>query len=91
MALIASGCASTTAFRRQRGGASHRMMEPSSLDTFVRAFTFGHLRQLEVAVRETLRRAGLIGAARSFASNIDHFNGRTAGQVPRPRRHARAV
>jgi len=40
----------------------HRVMAPSTLGTFLRAFTFGHVRQLEAAVGETLRRAWAMGA-----------------------------
>jgi PII-like signaling protein len=36
---------------------SHRVMAPSTLGTFLRAFTFGHVRQLEAVVGEALRRA----------------------------------
>ncbi len=35
----------------------HRVMAPSTLGTFLRAFTFGHVRQLEAVVGEALRRA----------------------------------
>lgn len=50
-----------------RSGASesvlpHRVMTPSTLGTFLRAFTFGHVRQLEAVVGETLRRAWSMGA-----------------------------
>jgi hypothetical protein len=41
---------------------SHRVMAPSTLGTFLRAFTFGHVRQLEAVVGETLRRAWAMGA-----------------------------
>jgi hypothetical protein len=40
----------------------HRVMAPSTLGTFLRAFTFGHVRQLEAVVGETLRRAWAMGA-----------------------------
>lgn len=40
----------------------HRVMAPSTLGTFLRAFTFGHVRQLEAVVGETLRRAWATGA-----------------------------
>ncbi|HTW09878.1 MAG TPA: IS1380 family transposase [Acidimicrobiales bacterium] len=36
---------------------SHRVMAPSTLGTFLRGFTFGHVRQLEAVVGEILRRA----------------------------------
>jgi DDE family transposase len=50
-----------------RSGASeavlpHRVMAPSTLGTFLRSFTFGHVRQLEAVVGETLRRAWTMGA-----------------------------
>lgn len=44
------------------GVLGHRVMAPSTLGTFLRAFTFGHLRQLEAVVGETLRRAWELGA-----------------------------
>jgi hypothetical protein len=40
----------------------HRVMAPSTLGTFLRAFTFGHVRQLEAVVGEALRRAWALGA-----------------------------
>jgi hypothetical protein len=39
-----------------------RVMAPSTLGTFLRAFTFGHVRQLEAVVGETVRRAWAMGA-----------------------------
>lgn len=39
----------------------HRVMAPSTLGTFLRAFSFGHVRQLEAVVGETLRRAWAAG------------------------------
>ena len=39
-----------------------KVMAPSTLGTFLRAFTFGHVRQLEAVVGETLRRAWDFGA-----------------------------
>jgi hypothetical protein len=41
---------------------AHRVMAPSTLGTFLRAFTFGHVRQLEAVVGEVLRRAWALGA-----------------------------
>jgi len=35
----------------------HRVMAPSTLGTFLRGFTFGHLRQLDAVAGEALRRA----------------------------------
>jgi hypothetical protein len=40
----------------------HRVMAPSTLGTFLRAFTFGHIRQLDGVLGETLRRAWAFGA-----------------------------
>jgi hypothetical protein len=39
-----------------------RVMAPSTLGTFLRAFSFGHVRQLEAVVGETVRRAWALGA-----------------------------
>lgn len=40
----------------------HRVMAPSTLGTFLRAFTFGHVRQLEKVIGDTLQRAWSLGA-----------------------------
>jgi len=40
----------------------HKVMAPSTLGTFLRSFTFGHVRQLEAVVGHTLRRAWEMGA-----------------------------
>lgn len=50
-----------------RTGASRavlgfRVMAPSTLGTFLRAFTFGHVRQLDRVIAETIRRAWQLGA-----------------------------
>ena len=52
---------------RLRAGATHkvlpfRVMAPSTLGTFLRAFTFGHIRQLDAVIAETIRRAWRLGA-----------------------------
>ncbi len=39
-----------------------RVMAPSTVGSFLRSFTFGHVRQLEAVVAETLRRAWAMGA-----------------------------
>jgi hypothetical protein len=39
-----------------------RVMAPSTLGTFLRAFTFGHVRQLDRVIAETIRRAWALGA-----------------------------
>jgi hypothetical protein len=41
---------------------SHRVMAPSTLGTFLRSFTFGHVRQLDRVLAEALRRAWGLGA-----------------------------
>ncbi len=40
----------------------HRVMAPSTLGTFLRSFTFGHIRQLDRVLAEALRRAWSLGA-----------------------------
>jgi hypothetical protein len=50
-----------------RAGATQRVlpfrvMAPSTLGTFLRAFTFGHVRQLDKVIAETIRRAWSGGA-----------------------------
>ncbi|HEY3842123.1 MAG TPA: transposase [Acidimicrobiales bacterium] len=40
----------------------HRVMPPSTLGTFLRAFTFGQIRQLDRVLGEALRRAWALGA-----------------------------
>ena len=39
----------------------HTVMAPSTLGTFLRAFTFGHVRQLEAVIGKTLQRAWRFG------------------------------
>jgi hypothetical protein len=49
-------------------------MAPSTLGTFLRSFTFGHVRQLEAVVGETLSRAWRLGAgpgARRLVIDVD--------------------
>jgi hypothetical protein len=52
---------------RLRAGATQRVlpfrvMAPSTLGTFLRAFTFGHIRQLDAVIAEAIRRAWSFGA-----------------------------
>ena len=52
---------------RLRAGATQRVlpfrvMAPSTLGTFLRSFTFGHVRQLDAVIAETIRRAWSLGA-----------------------------
>ena len=44
------------------GVLGHRVMAPSTLGTFLRAFTFGHVRQLEAVAGRVLERAWEAGA-----------------------------
>ena len=54
--------------RRSPAGRGHqrvlpfRVMAPSTLGTFLRSFTFGHIRQLATVIAETIRRAWRLGA-----------------------------
>ena len=62
---------------RLRAGATEkvlpfRVMAPSTLGTFLRSFTFGHIRQLDAVIAETIRRAWSLGAGPgSNAMTID--------------------
>ncbi|HMK62689.1 MAG TPA: IS1380 family transposase [Acidimicrobiales bacterium] len=52
---------------RLRAGATQkvlpfRVMAPSTLGTFLRSFTFGHIRQLDAVIAEVIRRAWSFGA-----------------------------
>ena len=52
---------------RLRAGATQavlpfRVMAPSTLGTFLRSFTFGHVRQLDAVIAEAIRRAWSLGA-----------------------------
>jgi hypothetical protein len=44
------------------GVLGHRVMAPSTLGTFLRTFTFGHVRQLEAVIGRALERAWAAGA-----------------------------
>lgn len=65
-AMVAGGSHIDHAEVLRSGGTQrvlpHRVMAPSTLGTFLRAFTFGHVRQLEAVVGEALRRAWSAGA-----------------------------
>ena len=59
-----------------RAGATQRVlpfrvMAPSTLGTFLRAFTFGHVRQLDKVVGESLRRAWSAGAGPPGSMTMD--------------------
>jgi hypothetical protein len=40
----------------------HRVMAPSTLGTFLRSFSFGHVRQFEAVIGNALARAWSLGA-----------------------------
>jgi hypothetical protein len=60
----------------------HRVMAPSTLGTFLRAFTFGHVRQLDRVLDETIQRAWAAGAGPGdgrLVVDVDSFVGETFG------------
>jgi hypothetical protein len=60
----------------------HGVMAPSTLGTFLRAFTFGHVRQLDRVLDESLRRAWAAGAGpgdQRLVIDIDSFVGEVHG------------
>jgi hypothetical protein len=68
-----------------------RLAAPSTLGTFLRAFTFGHVRQLDCVSAETLARAWRVGAgpaARRLIVDLDSFVGEVHGYPSRARRSA---
>jgi hypothetical protein len=63
---ILAGATHIDHVERLRAGATHRVlpfrvMAPSTLGTFLRSFTFGHIRQLDVVIAEAIRRAWSFG------------------------------
>jgi hypothetical protein len=59
-----------------------RVAAPSTLGTFLRAFTFGHVRQLDRLLAETLTRAWKVGAgpgAERLVVDVDSFIGEVHG------------
>ena len=62
----------------------HRVMAPSTLGTFLRAFTFGHVRQLDRVLGEALARAWKAGAGpgkRRLVIDVDSFVGEVCGRL----------
>ena len=60
----------------------HRVMVPSTLGTFLRAFTFGHVRQLDRVLDVTLKRAWAAGAGPGdgpLVIDVDSFIGEVYG------------
>lgn len=61
----------------------HKAMAPSTLGTFLRAFTFGHVRQLDRVLGEAIKRAWEMGAgpgAGRLVIDIDSFLGEAKGR-----------
>ena len=57
---------------------------PSTLGTFLRAFTFGHVRQLDALLGETLARAWRAGAGpgeERLVIDVDSFVGEVYGRL----------
>ena len=93
MALGADCIDDCDVLRAGRTGAvlGHRVAAPSTLGTFLRSFTFGHVRQLDRVLAETLdarvgggRRPGRRAPGRSTST-------RFVGEVLRPRQAGRRV
>ncbi len=65
-AMVAGGTHIDHADMLRAGSTSsvlgHRVMAPSTLGTFLRSFTFGHVRQLEAVIGKMLERAWSLGA-----------------------------
>jgi len=62
----------------------HRVMAPSTLGTFLRAFTFGHVRQLDRVLSEALGRAWKAGAGPGegrLVIDVDSFVGEVHGRL----------
>src|SRR5215211_4422333 len=60
----------------------HRVMAPSTLGTFLRAFTFGHVRQLDRVLGQALQRAWAAGAGpgdQRLVIDVDSFVGEVFG------------
>ena len=60
----------------------HRVAAPSTLGTFLRAFTFGHVRQLDRVLADSLTRAWAVGAgpgAERLIVDVDSFVGEVHG------------
>jgi hypothetical protein len=61
----------------------HRVMAPSTLGTFLRAFTFGHVRQLDRVLGAAIGRAWAVGAGPGdgrLVVDVDSFVGETFGR-----------
>jgi Transposase DDE domain group 1 len=73
VAAILAGASHIDHADKLRAGATgevlpFRVMAPSTLGTFLRAFSFGHVRQLDRVIAETIRRAWSLGAGPGAAA-----------------------
>jgi len=62
----------------------HKAMAPSTLGTFLRAFTFGHVRQLDRVLGEAIKRAWAAGGGPGkgrLVIDIDSFLGEARGRL----------
>jgi hypothetical protein len=81
-----------------RAGRTRRLLggwlpAPSTLGTFLRAFTFGHVRQLDQLLAETLTRAWRAGAGpgdERLVVDVDSFIGEVHGYQKQGRVHQAA-
>lgn len=86
---IAAGADSIDDTEVLRSGASeallgHKAIAPSTLGTFLRAFTFGHVRQLDKVLGGAIKRAWAMGAgpgAKRLVIDIDSFLGEAKGAL----------
>jgi len=86
MALGADSIEDCDLLRSGRTGAvlGHRVAAPSTLGTFMRGFTFGHVRQLDRVLGEVLRRAWAAGAGpgeERLVVDVDSFVGEVHGHA----------
>jgi hypothetical protein len=84
MALGADSIDDCDVLRAGRTGAvlGHRVAAPSTLGTFLRAFTFGHVRQLDRVLDQTLARAWRAGGDpgdERLVVDVDSFVGEVHG------------
>jgi hypothetical protein len=77
-AILAGGSHIDHADRLRAGSTDRvlpfRVMAPSTLGTFLRSFTFGHVRQLDAVIAETIGRAWSLGAgpgSRAMTIDVD--------------------
>jgi hypothetical protein len=90
MSLVSAMCLGADCFEdcdvlragQTRAVLGHRVAAPSTLGTFLRAFTFGHVRQLDRVLAESLTRAWAAGAGPGegrLVVDVDSFVGEVYG------------